>query len=271
MSGDSDMTTRFVVLSTQRSGSTWVVDMLDSHPRIVAYSELLNDAGRGRPQWGGAKDMLFWTSWREQRVGAAAGATTQAGAREAADGAPLLPAYLDEVFRPRPGIDAVGLKVMYDQLAAKPALYRYMREHGVRVVHLQRANLLHVLVSRYVAMASDVFHTRDAPSARAQPVRLDAQTLLAQLRAMRRDTESVQAALTQRGIQTHEVHYEQLVDDRGRFDALTRFLGVHAPGAPLASGLRKIVRRPISEMIENHAEVRAALAGTEFEAMAAAP
>jgi LPS sulfotransferase NodH len=29
--------TPFILLATQRSGSTWVVDMLNSHPRVVCH------------------------------------------------------------------------------------------------------------------------------------------------------------------------------------------------------------------------------------------
>ena len=32
--------TTFVLLTTQRSGSGWLVDLLDDHPAIVAYDEL---------------------------------------------------------------------------------------------------------------------------------------------------------------------------------------------------------------------------------------
>jgi len=39
----------FVLLSTQCSGSTWMIDMLNSHPKVVAYSVLFIGGGSGFP------------------------------------------------------------------------------------------------------------------------------------------------------------------------------------------------------------------------------
>ena len=60
--------TNFVVLSTQRSGSTWVVDMLTSHPRVVAYSELFMHGGEGKPRWSGAQDLPYWQTYAQRQA-----------------------------------------------------------------------------------------------------------------------------------------------------------------------------------------------------------
>ena len=60
---------KFVMLTTQRSGSTWVIDMLNSHPRVVAYSELFLETSKERPVWGGAKDVLLYNADRRRHGG----------------------------------------------------------------------------------------------------------------------------------------------------------------------------------------------------------
>src|SRR5688572_14677903 len=102
------MITPFVLLSTQRSGSTWVVDMLNSHPAIAAYSELFLEGGRGTPSWGGGKDIVFWHTYIESK-------RAQADGDQTTD---LLYEYLDDLYRPRAALRAIGFKLMYGDAAA---------------------------------------------------------------------------------------------------------------------------------------------------------
>jgi LPS sulfotransferase NodH len=57
------MSTRFIVLSTQRSGSTWVIDTLNSHPMVTCYSEVFLQDGSGKPRFG-ARDLEFFDDYR---------------------------------------------------------------------------------------------------------------------------------------------------------------------------------------------------------------
>ena len=88
--------TNFVVLSTQRSGSTWVVDMLTSHPRVVAYSELFMHGGEGKPKWSGAQDLQYWQTYSQGKHRVAK---------------PYwLWHYLGEAYRERPGLMSATLQ-----------------------------------------------------------------------------------------------------------------------------------------------------------------
>ena len=76
----------------------------------------------------------------------------------------LLTAYLDEAFRPRDGIDAVGFKLMDNQAAAIPSLPDVLRAQGVVVVHVVRRNSLDVVLSMELARLSGRWHARsDGP------------------------------------------------------------------------------------------------------------
>ena len=133
----SPAVTKFVVLSTQRSGSTWVVDMLNSHPRVLAQSELFMHGGEGHPQWGGDRDLLYWQTFIADKGG----------------GRLVRPYwlwhYLGRAFAARPGIDAVGFKLMYSQLTriSKPLMPALWLKRA-RIIHLMRRNALDVVLSK---------------------------------------------------------------------------------------------------------------------------
>ena len=85
--------TRFVLLSTQRSGTSWVMERLAAHPEIGSYGELLLSGRAGWPDWPpGANDRPFFETYLKDR-----------GARPASLSAHLhLFRFLDYVVRTPP-------------------------------------------------------------------------------------------------------------------------------------------------------------------------
>ena len=247
--------TRFVVLSTQRSGSTWVVDMLTSHPRVVAYSELFMHGGQGAPQWGHEKDLPYWQTF----------------IREQSGGRLVRPfhlwRYLGRALEERPGLDAVGFKLMYSQLTriAKP-LTPALWLKRVRIIHLMRRNALDVVLSRAAGEARrGVLHAREGQPVESVRLQLPTDDLLKRLTAHERQIEGARVRFKRVGIPYTEVIYEDLVADEKRgFDSLFRFLGVDP--APVSSSLQKVNPTSHEELIENYGEVRQALEGTKFAA-----
>src|SRR6185312_2483293 len=98
----NDTPTPFMIFATQRTGSNWLMGMLDNHPAIASYDELLDGDGS---DWG-RQDLEFFKPYcahnrkRDRRVGRAR----------------WLFRYLNKLYSPRPGISAVGMKLMYNQL-----------------------------------------------------------------------------------------------------------------------------------------------------------
>jgi LPS sulfotransferase NodH len=247
----------FVLLSTQRSGSTWAIDMLDSHPAVIAYSELLLEGARGTPQWGGTKDLVFWNDYRDgERAG-----RPDAPRRE------LLFAYLDRVYEPRGQAGAIGFKLMYGQFGAFPELADYMRSRGLAVIHLIRENLIDILVSKETAVRRDVFHSRGGERLDEIRIRLEAGQLLKRLEAQGAEVQRARRAIADLGVRCMEVVYEDLMSDPGLFERLLAFLGVSADPTALRSSLRKLNRASHEEIVENYGEVAAVLRGTRFAGM----
>jgi len=245
--------TKFVVLSTQRSGSTWVVDMLNSHPRVLAQSELFMHGGEGRPKWGGERDLLYWQTFIGDKGG----------------GRLVRPYwlwhYLGRAFAARPGVEAVGFKLMYSQLTriAKPLMPALWLKRA-RIIHLIRRNALDVVLSKEAGEARrGVLHARDGQDVEAVRIRLSTDDLLERMTAHDRAVAGARVRFKRVGVPYHEVVYEDLVEnERDGFGSLFEFLGVQP--APVSSSLQKINPTAHEELIENYGEVREALEGTPF-------
>jgi LPS sulfotransferase NodH len=244
--------TNFVVLSTQRSGSTWVVDMLTSHPRVVAYSELFMHGGEGTPRWGKEQDLPYWQTY----------ARGKAGGRIARPY--WLWKYLGQAFRERPGIDAIGFKLMYSQLTriSKPLMPALWLKR-VRIIHLIRRNALDVVLSKEAGAARQGrLHARDGEPVEQVRLELDTDTLLRRMTLHERAIAGARVRFKRVGLPYTEVVYENLAADESGFASLFEFLGVEP--APVSSSLQKLNPTAHEELIANYREVRDALAGTEF-------
>jgi LPS sulfotransferase NodH len=243
----------FVVLSTQRSGSTWVVDMLESHPRVVAYSELFMHGGEGTPKWGGEKDLPYWQTYARDKSRVAK---------------PYwLWKYLGQAYRERPGIDAIGFKLMYSQLTRisrplMPALWM----KRVRIIHLIRRNALDVVLSKEAGAArGGRLHAREGNQVEQVRLNLDTESLLRRMTLHERAIAGARVRFRRVGLPYTEVVYEDLAADESGFASLFEFLGVEA--APVSSSLQKLNPTSHEELIENYGEVRDALAETEFASL----
>ena len=242
--------TNFVVLSTQRSGSTWVVDMLESHPRVVAYSELFMHGGEGSPKWGGEKDLPYWQTYSRGKNRLAK---------------PYwLWKYLGQAYRERDGIDAVGFKLMYSQLTriSRPLMPSLWMKR-VRIIHLIRRNALDVVLSKEAGAArGGRLHAHEGNNVEPVRLNLDTDTLLRRMTLHERAIAGARVRFKRVGLPYMEVVYEDLAADESGFASLFEFLGVEP--APVTSSLQKLNSTSHEALIENYGEVRDALAETEF-------
>jgi LPS sulfotransferase NodH len=255
------VTCSFLLLATQRTGSTWVQETLNSHPELKVYSEMFLSYATGMPMWE-PNDVEFASTYLEARVRAPSRLSRHYWTVR----------YLQRLFD-QPSVRAVGFKCMYNQLRPNPAIAAYVACARVPVVHLIRRNLLDTLISARLAEARGVYQlaTDGRPpipwsptEIREMKVRLEPDWTLDQLRRLSRERDSVRLALKLLRIPTCEVAYEDLADDNRGFDRVLGFLGVSG-GVQLGSGLRKLNVRPPSEVVENVHELESALAATPFE------
>jgi hypothetical protein len=138
---------RAIVLTTQRTGSGFLVECLDSHPDIHCADEILNGQpdvaiapARGRVRY-----LIKFV--RIARTGA------------------WLPHFRLEQFYRRNDAPVRCFKVMYNHLA-RPFVLRYLLSHPeIRVIHLARQNLLKVHVSQLLMQKRTLLEAREPVAA----------------------------------------------------------------------------------------------------------
>jgi LPS sulfotransferase NodH len=256
-------TVPFIVLATQRTGSSWVQEMLNSHPAMRVYTELFVAEASGYPMWE-PSDIEFVNSYLEARVGFPRFvARPYWGIR-----------YLHSIFDQQ-GVRAVGLKYMYNQIKRSPEVMPYVAARRAKVVHLIRANMLDTVISAELARTTGLYHLAGDdrppvpwwPSERVErKVRLGLPELLNDLRRLSRERERIRTWLRLTRTPTLEVEYETLAHDTEAFGHVLEFLGFPGSDAALLrSGLQKVRTNAQADVLENLAEVREALVATPYE------
>ncbi len=222
---------RFAILCLGRTGSTHLVALLDSHPRIRCFGELLN------PKHPKATDE-----------GAFALAETDD---------PV--AHVRSMLAARPGVEAIGFKLPLESIRAFPRAAELLTPaEGIALVRLRRRNLLELLVSRRLLRATLVSQSTAGSygDARIAIPPAEALAALERIEAEQRELDELGA-----GCPAVDVTYEEIAAG-ARLEEIQRFLGVEP--APLDSPLKRLRVRSLDQTIENWGEVREAVAGSRF-------
>ncbi len=251
-------TAPFVLLARQRSGSTWVMDLLNSHPRVIGFPELFHSDEFGRPVVGGNCELYLWNSYR-----AAHDWPTGRLKRTR-----LYFQYLDqEVFRSRPDFDAVGLKLMYNQAVSSIALPLYLKLRGVRIIHLIRRNYLDAILSAEAVRARGIAHAVAGADVGRLKIPLEAHSLKYRLDQRAGEIEAARSYCQTLGVPTCEVFYEDIVQDVANLVPTLELLGVDPDVSHLTSELKKLNATSHRDLIENWDEIRDVLNGTPYSSM----
>jgi hypothetical protein len=246
---------RFVLLSTPRSGTTWTLDLLNSHPDIVAFSEVFAHDHFGNMPDGGCQNVSTWDSYSTLKL-------PDLGRWGRLQ---LYFQYLDgQVFALQHGAPVVGFKMMYGQAIRGFAIPLYLKIRQVSVLHLIRWNHLDVLLSEEGRKIRKYYHaSRDSEVAPIQ-IYIEPETL--EYRLEQRDDFIRQAcrSFQQLGVPYCELVYEDLLRDDLRIRAVLDFLAVESHTEALCSPLRKLNSTNHRELIANYEDVVAALRHTRF-------
>jgi hypothetical protein len=244
MNRDDGKRVRAILLTTQRTGSTFLIECLNSHPDIEATGELLIGApskvqpltkGRWRP---------LAKFWRFVRAGA------------------WMPRrHMDRFFND--GQARVRLfKAMYNHVS-NPITLGYLRERtDIRILHLRRRNLLKMHVSRKL-MGSGKRVQSFTPLEGAR-VHIDPAEALAEMRSVRRKYEHYEEVFS-----AHprlQLVYEDLISqqtiDPKVSDSICGFLEVRR--AVMKSRLVKMNPDPLASIVTNYGELANEVSRTEF-------
>jgi LPS sulfotransferase NodH len=259
--------TKFVILTSGRSGSSWLMEMLNSHPAIGGYGELFSTRFKTRyPEtraalYGDPGGTPFFGAYVDDHRRVNALTVPYVGTR-----------YLTLVYAPRDRLRAVGFRLRYGHLRARWGglpisawLVPYMAARRVHVVHLVRRNSLDFLVSREVATASGLRHAREDEDVPQPRIALDTETLLNQLDQREAYERLVRRALSLLRLPSLELGYEELLaNTNSAYRRVVEFLGVRPTDHEPRWRMRKMIDTPRHDVIENYESVKRVLDGTKY-------
>ena len=238
----------FVILGTQRTGTTLLATCLNNHPDVVCLGEVFK---KFKPKSRVDVNDSGYLFYRE--------ATALRQVAHLLCRGWLIARYLDELYS-RKGAAAVGFKLMFNHLRQSGAIRRYLQRQKPKAVNVYRRNVLKTLVSNEVARATGVYHATATVS--HTKVILPIETLLPRLQRLE-DEKECWVRLLGDSLPLIRVAYEDFVSHRSEeSEKLLKFLGLRHHD--LQSDLRKVNPDRLEDVIGNYDEVRAALTGTSF-------
>jgi len=239
----------FVVFTTNRSGSEWIISTLNNFQGVSAHGELFLPRPRIlNEKW----DADFaYTRFIETKF----------------KGLTFRPfsvfSYLNTLYG-MPG--NVGFKLMYKQLGLYPEILAYFMRHRIRVLHLIRQNHLDVMVSYAVKAKIGRAHLLVGQSAPDElRVELDAGNLVRQLAWLQKQQDMARKLLKLSRLPHLEITYEDVVRDQTRyFHLMGDFLSINSREQLPKSPLTKIRKATHRDMISNYDQVKQILSSSKF-------
>jgi|GEM_PF-1978716 len=239
-----------LLLSTQRSGSTWLADIINqaSNEDLAVYGELL------LPQ------PKVWDIGNDDIVRFMDSSFSQ-GSRLWA-----LQHYLDNIYAKTS--TSLLFKLMYSDIRRYPEIMFYILRHPkrVKIIHLIRKNYLNTIISLERLRQARVVHVHAGDGNANVQIALDVTTLESSIGRLQRKVVLAQRLVTLLPNPSITVHYEALLaGNQDEIDRLKDFLGLKADFSALESGLMRIAKGGQAQSLSNYVEVRAILQDTKYE------
>lgn len=243
---------KFVIITTQRSGSTWLVDLLQSHYSIEMFHELFIQPRPGRV-WNDERILPFY----------------KFRANKPKTKRPFLTfEYLNNLKSSFSIQESLGFKLMYDQIEIAPEIILKLTLDRYKFIHLVRENYLDIELSRVNAWSKEgnKIVCSTTPIKSLQPVNLEASSLVERLFLRESKIKYFKKLLRILPCPVLTITYQGLCENTDiTLSSVTNFLSLAETNISYQSKLKKISRGSYKDKIANYAEVRDALVGTKFE------
>ncbi len=237
-----------IILTSQRTGSTFLQVCLDSHPAIKCYGEMMI----------GGHIELPATIYKSRFVTKATRFALIRG---------WSPASVLQRFYQNDEAQVVAFKAMYNHIASEKALQFLQQHTDIRIMHLRRGNLLKQYVSKLL-----MSRKRDGiwrpHSTYTLPVATTAivpeQAIQEMDRVMARYKRYNELFANHSKV---ELVYEDMIDGNSLTSATTSSLCelLEVEPAPMTCDFVKSNPNDLKKIVENYDELAAALTGTEYE------
>lgn len=250
------------LIARQRSGTSALGSVFNQHPRLRYFSEIFHNGHIGH-------DLNYFTFYlekvRQDLLHSLPGANME-----------IFREYLEYLkSRSKDRIAIVDVKYnsthhlneFWQNPAGTPGFIRFLYKNDIPVIHLKRENILKGLISSQMARLNNVWHTKDVEAIRAHTLRLDPQTLVANLTETAEQAALIEKSLV-RARHRLDLTYESLFDADGTISACARqsicdLFGLEAFPASKPIYVKQ-TNDDLRQVLENYDEIEKCLAGSAF-------
>jgi hypothetical protein len=254
---------KFILLTTQRSGATFLCTSLNSHPQIECHHEAIFSQINKIP----FENLKFKPFLFDRPSSAYYKYRSASWGRKLAHWS-LIPRkqliydFLDDLYARPAKATAVGYKISYNHADKYPTAMAWLQQNEIKIIHLVRSNLLKTYLSKKTAWKRRLHHAT-TPSIAPVKVRVPIRRLRRDLKRRTKVIEKYRAMFG--GSPYLELSYESVVAQPEReIRRILQFLDIDQY-VPLTTNLVKINPDTLTELIENYDEVEHAFQGTIFE------
>jgi hypothetical protein len=237
---------KFIILSRDRSGSTFLMDLLDAHSDIKCAGELLylrND---------------FWLDIENDLLKAfVLSRPVSAAIRR-------FPAFYLEARRLGYGAKHFGLKIFIDHVKRPHLAIPKLHRQGWRWIYLQRQDILAQSLSLMTSIATKNWHRNAEEPVPQVTVKLDVDQFMARIRRgcrfLKRELDAIER------VPHVKVSYEEDLCHAGRrekkLDEIFDWIGVSRMN--VKSRYAPVYDKPYREIVENYDELVAAVRASQY-------
>lgn len=268
----------FIILSTQRSGSTYFRMWLNSHEDIRCHEEVFLPHYTEAESFRNFLESKFFGK----------GIISKLKNKEQLSGILsnyYLHSFLNSLLSEKPygmpltSIDGssekrksgqlcnafwVGLKLMANQLELIPSLTTELTTRDVHVINLRRLSTLEIYVSRIVAEKRGIYHSHHVlPKI---TVELDPEATVLSVNRIVRQFEKAQHHFSD--CPQLNVTYEEFFNPdkmTSEMERVLKFLGLSIHRLTSTPNLKKVINQPINEVVINYDEIILSLENAGFD------
>ncbi len=232
--------TRFVILTTQRSGSTVLTRTLDEHPDIFCAGEIFHESKVNihHAEW-------HFPNWK---------ITKSKGSKlNKLVNYPNLKLnavkHIRKFFGEDKTVKAKGFKLMYSHIKQAPFIWNYIAENNIKVIVLVRKNAFKMALSRYRMEKTGKAHS--AETIQSSAITVPAQLLLQQTLQLQGVNDKL--LLLSQKTEHLVLYYEDFSDWTSILQKAEAFL--HVPFVDVKPVLKKVGSDNWQEDVTNYKEI----------------
>lgn len=228
------MKTNFVIFSQSRSGSSLLVELLDSHPEIHCDGELFN------LDHGYVKDPVMLAIWKK------------------------MPYSFIYCRRVRSAGELYGFKLFDHHLSRAGRVIHILHKMGWKIIYLKRDDIVRQALSEIIATSTGQWHRAENETIKDRVFTISVDKFIEKVegRIMLRDVERNILQTLPHYTMTYEESLKNTEDWQHSLNDLFDHLGVKK--VSVRANLRKMYDRSYSEMVENYDDLIEAVKHSKY-------